>query len=59
MTKTLENNLPDNFAEVVCCLIILPDRPTELLIWEIRPYVRAAKPSMIGDRIISTDVVGL
>ena len=59
MAEPLENDLPDDLAKLVCCLVILPDGPTELLVRERWPDVGTAESSMIGRGVLSTYVIGL
>ena len=59
MAEALENDLPDGLAKLVCCLVILPDGPTKLLVRERWPDIGTAESSMIGIGVLSTYVIGL
>jgi hypothetical protein len=59
MAEALENDLPDDLAEFVCCLVILPDGPPELLVREGWPDVGTAESSLIRRGVLSTYVIGL
>lgn len=59
VAKALEEDLPYRRSEVVCCLVVVPYRGAELVLWQWWPDVGTVEAGVLDHRVFATNVESL